>query len=218
MHLMVTADTHAPLTEDEWDEFENVLIARKRSTGGVLGLFAAVAVHPAMIMPSQWLPIALGELESDAFESADEARVTLELFMRAYNDVVNLLEDGRPLMPPATEIEHLREWCKGFLAGLNLDPSWSDDEEGVDLLMPILILGTGADLSESNQDGEEPGPDLEGIEEDVEDAVVEAYQYFLAHRAIPVAPQPARRAGPKVGRNDPCPCRSGRKYKKCCAR
>jgi preprotein translocase subunit SecA len=41
------------------------------------------------------------------------------------------------------------------------------------------------------------------------------------------APQPARvggddaavktvhREGPKVGRNDPCPCGSGKKYKKC---
>jgi preprotein translocase subunit SecA len=25
-----------------------------------------------------------------------------------------------------------------------------------------------------------------------------------------------RRAAPKVGRNDPCPCGSGKKYKKCC--
>ncbi|MBT6848912.1 MAG: hypothetical protein HOA14_15960, partial [Planctomycetaceae bacterium] len=25
-----------------------------------------------------------------------------------------------------------------------------------------------------------------------------------------------RNAGPKVGRNDPCPCGSGKKYKKCC--
>jgi preprotein translocase subunit SecA len=25
-----------------------------------------------------------------------------------------------------------------------------------------------------------------------------------------------RRKSPKVGRNDPCPCGSGRKYKKCC--
>jgi hypothetical protein len=36
----------------------------------------------------------------------------------------------------------------------------------------------------------------------------------------PVVPRPAeggpiRRAGPKVGRNDPCPCGSGKKYKKC---
>ncbi len=25
-----------------------------------------------------------------------------------------------------------------------------------------------------------------------------------------------RREGPKIGRNDPCPCGSGKKYKKCC--
>lgn len=27
---------------------------------------------------------------------------------------------------------------------------------------------------------------------------------------------PVRREGPKVGRNDPCPCGSGKKFKKCC--
>jgi uncharacterized protein len=30
------------------------------------------------------------------------------------------------------------------------------------------------------------------------------------------AEEPVRRASPKIGRNDPCPCGSGRKYKKCC--
>jgi preprotein translocase subunit SecA len=29
-------------------------------------------------------------------------------------------------------------------------------------------------------------------------------------------PEPVRRESPKVGRNDPCPCGSGKKYKKCC--
>ena len=36
---------------------------------------------------------------------------------------------------------------------------------------------------------------------------------------LPQAPKPAapvRNEEPKVGRNDPCPCGSGRKYKKCC--
>ena len=28
--------------------------------------------------------------------------------------------------------------------------------------------------------------------------------------------RPVRRIEPKVGRNDPCPCGNGRKYKKCC--
>jgi preprotein translocase subunit SecA len=30
-----------------------------------------------------------------------------------------------------------------------------------------------------------------------------------------VVPAPIR-SGPKVGRNDPCPCGSGKKYKACC--
>jgi len=29
-------------------------------------------------------------------------------------------------------------------------------------------------------------------------------------------PEPQSPSGPKVGRNDPCPCGSGKKYKKCC--
>ena len=28
--------------------------------------------------------------------------------------------------------------------------------------------------------------------------------------------EPPRRASPKIGRNDPCPCGSGKKYKRCC--
>jgi len=33
-----------------------------------------------------------------------------------------------------------------------------------------------------------------------------------------VGPPPARRESPKVGRNDPCTCGSGQKYKKCCGK
>jgi uncharacterized protein YecA (UPF0149 family) len=31
-----------------------------------------------------------------------------------------------------------------------------------------------------------------------------------------VKAQPVVREAPKVGRNEPCPCGSGKKYKKCC--
>ncbi len=36
-----------------------------------------------------------------------------------------------------------------------------------------------------------------------------------ADGAPAAAPMPVTRTGPKVGRNDPCPCGSGKKYKKC---
>ena len=35
---------------------------------------------------------------------------------------------------------------------------------------------------------------------------------------IEVKPRPFKRATAKVGANDPCPCNSGKKYKKCCGR
>jgi SEC-C motif-containing protein len=37
--------------------------------------------------------------------------------------------------------------------------------------------------------------------------------YFVEGK---VMPKPVLRAAPKVGRNDPCSCGSGKKYKKCC--
>jgi len=33
-----------------------------------------------------------------------------------------------------------------------------------------------------------------------------------------VPEKPIERESPKIGRNDPCPCGSGKKYKKCCGR
>ena len=36
--------------------------------------------------------------------------------------------------------------------------------------------------------------------------------------AGPPKKKPIRRSNDKVGRNDPCPCGSGKKYKKCCGR
>jgi SEC-C motif-containing protein len=39
---------------------------------------------------------------------------------------------------------------------------------------------------------------------------------WLYTRAVRQGPPPVRASGPKVGRNDPCPCGSGKKYKHCC--
>ena len=40
---------------------------------------------------------------------------------------------------------------------------------------------------------------------------------YYAH-GYKLRPEPFRRSQPKVGRNDPCPCGSGKKYKNCCGR
>jgi preprotein translocase subunit SecA len=45
----------------------------------------------------------------------------------------------------------------------------------------------------------------------------EQQMQFLAGQAQAEAPRPVR-TGAKIGRNDPCPCGSGKKFKKCCGR
>lgn len=42
-------------------------------------------------------------------------------------------------------------------------------------------------------------------------------QWFYA-RTVRTGPAPVRSSAPKVGRNDPCPCGSGKKFKQCCGR
>jgi uncharacterized protein YecA (UPF0149 family) len=42
--------------------------------------------------------------------------------------------------------------------------------------------------------------------------VQNAFDYWFEHRK----PDTVRREAPKVGRNDPCSCGSGKKYKACC--
>lgn len=37
-------------------------------------------------------------------------------------------------------------------------------------------------------------------------------------RAVRSGPAPIKSSQPKVGRNEPCPCGSGKKYKQCCGR
>ena len=49
-------------------------------------------------------------------------------------------------------------------------------------------------------------------EDDLPQAVTDIYRFWLAKRGT----QTIRRDEPKVGRNDPCPCGSGKKYKQCC--
>jgi preprotein translocase subunit SecA len=55
-------------------------------------------------------------------------------------------------------------------------------------------------------------PEAQGLEQS------HAQQERAANTPVggPARPATVRRSQPKVGRNDPCPCGSGKKYKHCC--
>ncbi|MBY0414152.1 MAG: SEC-C domain-containing protein [Bdellovibrionales bacterium] len=47
------------------------------------------------------------------------------------------------------------------------------------------------------------------------DAQLEAHKRAMEAEAVKEIAQAIKRTNPKVGRNDPCPCGSGKKYKQC---
>ena len=57
------------------------------------------------------------------------------------------------------------------------------------------------------------------VEDDIEQIrKPQSEDYVMSRGDSGAAPATVKREGKKVGRNDPCPCGSGKKYKKCCGR
>ena len=84
-------------------------------------------------------------------------------------------------------------------------------------LFPLFML-TGDAEAAALAAGEDwlSGEELDRLqlecEEKLPQAVSDIYRFWVAQRSI----KTIRRELPKVGRNDPCPCGSGKKFKKCC--
>jgi uncharacterized protein len=198
------------------------------------GYLTGIAVAPRLIMPSRWLD-GLWNDPDGTFDSTEQANAVLGAVMERYN-AINLgidaslakLEQERvcDYRPAYREVDEgpgraaLREWVAGFWKAMSLDPGTWSDLAADERLQPVIGPFVGfIDLGEEH--AFEPADD---IEERLEQSAAEIPRAILLLRKIAKlkakgnsAPRvPARQ--PKIGRNDPCPCGSGLKYKRCCGR
>jgi len=188
----------------------------------VLGLFCAVASIPQMPPPEVWV----GEImQRVKLASADQARRLLDPLMTIYSHVVDTLDTGDidGLIPEAADIEACREWARGYTTLLGrLDPADLDNDEH-DSAFAIQTLAEIPQMLELLDDlrGEDSREVmLAGYRESLADDADLLREMWSEKRAHPPSAPPEttfRREGIKVGRNDPCPCGSAKKYKKCCA-
>lgn len=81
---------------------------------------------------------------------------------------------------------------------------------------PLTLEGVAQPepVQSSAPEHDEPEPDWDNPSPDEQEAVLELFRE-LAHRLRPQAMPPRPEALEKLGRNDPCPCGSGKKYKRC---
>lgn len=198
------------------------------------GFFTATVSGPGVIQPSQWLSAVWGDFEP-VWESTEQFQEVLTLMMRHMNGIsATLMEAPEQFEPLFMEREVDGKtyciadvWCAGYLRGMRLDPDgWgaAAASEEIQVQLGLLLIFS---TPEGGERLDEMTPDEIGaLQEQITPAVCAIYAYWLERRkpaleqmadiGASLAGRTIRRDGPKVGRNDPCPCGSGRKYKKCC--
>lgn len=218
---------NTPLTDDEFDYLAGILATfpDAMSIEKIDGFFAALICSPDMVMPSEYLPYVLGE--SYRFESLEEAERIPGLLLRHWNSIVAVLLEGDeypPLLNNGDDDTYGHEWAVGFIEGMGLSGDAWDlffvDEDESDLFLPIFALAY-ADEPEFKQamgaiDQERRAVLLDGVAlmlpEIYHQSAIARSGNYSEHEDS----ETFRREGRKIGRNEPCPCGSGKKYKKCC--
>jgi uncharacterized protein len=150
--------------------------------------------------------------------------------LRHWNVIVDTLQSGEVFLPllleDANGTTRANDWANGFLRGMDLRKSeWAillNDEEHGGWLVPILALAHEHDPDPEMRPYKEP-ISAEAREKLIVGAaagVTGIYRHFKTQRLIEKElygnANTFRRSMPKVGRNDPCPCGSRKKFKQCC--
>ncbi|MGC2210399.1 MAG: UPF0149 family protein [Candidatus Korobacteraceae bacterium] len=224
-------EQNEPLTDAELDRLGDFLDGCKG--GGAMnveeldGFFAALIAGPETVMPSEYYPEVFGGEMCDAceFSSLDEANAILGLLMRHWNGIAGTLLKGEVYVPLLLEDEdgtaHGNDWARGFMRGMDMrQNSWAglvQDEEHGGCLIPMMMLNYEHDEDPEMRPEPIAPEKREQIIVHMAAGLVGAYRYFQEHRQVGTTFQAEpRRTASKVGRNEPCPCGSGKKYKKCC--
>jgi uncharacterized protein len=229
---MRTFTQQEPVTDAELDRLGDFL---KSCKGGravnveqLDGFFAALIAGPEVVMPSEYNREVFGGEMSDAceFRSLDEANEILGLMMRHWNTIAATLNKDEVYVPLLLEDENGmvqgNDWARGFMRGMHMrHDGWAelvnDDKHG-GCLIPMMML-----CHEHDEDPEmRPKPITPEKREEVivhmAAGLLQAYQYFRERRQAGASARASkpRSTTPKLGRNEMCPCGSGKKYKKCC--
>jgi uncharacterized protein len=229
---MRTFTQNEPLTDAELDRLGDFLKSckggRAMNVEALDGFFSALIAGPETAMPSEYNREVFGGEMSDAceFGSLDEAREILGLMMRHWNTIAGTLLKGDVYVPLLIQddngVAKGNDWARGFMRGMHMrHDGWAelmDDEEHGGCLVPIMMLYHEHDEDPKMRPKPISPKNREEVIAHMAAGLLGAYRYF---RSQPQAGASARtsehrRSTPKVGRNDPCPCGSGKKYKKCC--
>ncbi len=170
------------------------------------GFFTALVIGPEMVMHSRYLPEIWGTEDGPVWDSVEQLQYFMDLLTKHWNAIATRCSANASHRP---QINHFSDdlpgsgWAQGFVAGMNLcadawEPLIENANEG-NVALQILALTMESDNM---------------LPDDTRAAIVEELPDIVRIIASYWRNPPLRSS--KVGRNEPCPCGSGKKYKKCC--
>ena len=226
------------LSEKEMDELDSFLMSDATSNEVMLldcldGFLTAPASGPAMPKPEEWIPRVWGPTAEDAptYESAAQEERVTDLLMRHMNAIVWSLQQDAEHFEPVFDLQVYegdeREymdgemWAHGFMTGIDMQRSgWNalfESKHGPVALRPIYLLGA-PEITGAEEALVETPAQREELSKQIPESIGLIYKFWAPQRraADNASGKNVGNKIPKISRNAPCICGSGRKFKKCC--
>ncbi|MEJ5978783.1 UPF0149 family protein [Novosphingobium sp. PS1R-30] len=189
------------------------------------GYLAGVIVCPDRVPPEDWLPLVWSADGTAApFVDDEEARWYADLVLDHHDRLRQALAAGRHA--PFFEIDAQHDevmwelWIEGFAAAVNLYPrSWAAIAASGDAEAAAAMAGMDTLVRIARDESDLDRAEIDRLTQEAPARIPEWTLRLDAWRrehrdaadGLAETPRPA-----KIGRNDPCTCGSGKKYKKCC--
>lgn len=184
------------------------------------GYLTAVVLCPEPLLAAEWLPPIWGGDFGEAapFEDPIDVRLFGEMVRARHAEIVRELGRGKP--QPLFDVDERNgeilwdAWIDGFETAMALRPdSWATADADPEVAAASSYLRMLADIAAD--DTPLTSVEINAISDEAARRIPE--NIALLYRRTAVAPPVAQAPAARPGRNDACPCGSGKKYKRCCA-
>jgi len=224
------------LSDDDLDWLDNFLLNRFDKTEndshadeGVMcvseldGFFTAVVSGPVMILPSVWMPVLWGDFQPE-YANEEEVQTVLSLIMQHMNSIAATLMIQPDYFGPIfleRKVEDkiytiVDEWCEGYMRGVNIAAEqWHMNETEMKILLAPVMAFSGELALQTHSNYQHA--EIDNLQKAIRTNARDIHAYWLARRQnVAQVDSPFLRREQRIGRNESCPCGSGKKYKKCC--
>ena len=233
-----TAHFLLPLSENDLDELDQFLMSEATSDETMMldvldGYLTAIVIGPTTLSFNHWFSGIWGPEKEDMpkFATMAEAQRIIDLIVRHMNGIIAAFEDDPDEIEPLfsiwpysegeSELYDGESWAYGFVQGLKLcRKDWQplfDDPTGKEMFKPLYLMGE-EDVTPEEMELSDSPEQRAALTEQIPASIAWIYRFWLPYRQAMVERMETtkHRTTVKTGRNDPCPCGSGQKFKKCC--